>query len=364
MTQRFGSLESLSNGQPRKKHSVGLLRRTGGALAVGAMLSPLVACNAAPDEEEQFTLSLADWIPPSHVFSVDGAEHFMESVEERSDGAITFGHYPAEQLGAAAELPGLLESGATDITSIGPAYLPSDYPLTSVSNLPGLGGESCHVSAAIMELLSPGGSLYEREFEPKGLRPLFVTISTRYEVFTRNEQVRVPNDLQGLQLRSGGGAQDRAVRELGAAPVAMTASEMYEAIQRGTVDGTAVNAISVLPYNLQEVVDYGTIGAPMGNFTAIYTMRNDAFEELPEDLQEIVLESAAEANQNVCEAIERENEEANEILLEEGTELYELTHDELAEWLERVEPAVSQWVEDLDGADILEEYEAALEAHE
>lgn len=363
MTERFGSIDPLSTQQPTKR-SASLLQRTGGVLAVGAILSPLVACNTAADEEEEFTLSLSDWIPPSYPFSADGAEHFMESVEEKSEGAITFDHYPTEQLGSAADLPDLLESGATDITSIGPAYVPSDYPLTSVSNLPGLGGESCHVSAAIMELLSPGGGLYEREFEPKGLRPLFVGISTRYEVFTRDRQVSMPEDLQGLQLRSGGGAQDRAVRELGAAPVAMTASEMYEAIQRGTVDGTAVNAISVLPYNLQEVVDYGTIGAPMGNFTAIYTMRNDVFEELPEDLQEIVLESAAKANQNVCEAIEQQNEEANEILLEEGTELYELTDDELAEWLERVEPAVTQWVEDLDGADILDEYEAALEAHE
>lgn len=286
----------------------------------------------------------------------------MQAVEEASEGKVEFDHYPTEQMGGAAELPDLLESGVADIASVAPAYVPSEFPKSSVSDLPGLFAESCQGSEAIMELVSSGGLLFEEEYESRGMVPLFATLSTKYEILTKDKSVESPEDLKGMQIRSGGGALDRTLTELGSSPIAMTGSEMYEAVQRGTVDGLSLNALTVVPYNLQEVVEYATVGAPIGNFTAIYAMNQTAYEGLSQEVQDAIVEASAATNQHVCEEIEKQNSEANDLISDAGVELYELDEDEETAWLEQVEPVIEKWADDTDGHDVVESFEAQLES--
>ena len=332
-------------------------RNTAAAASASAIV---LVSGCAGTGDGGYQLSLADWIAPTHVFSEEGATFFIETVEEMSGGEIQFEHYPAEQMGGGAELPELLESGVTDIASIAPAYVPSDFPLSSVSDLPGLVSESCEGSHAIMKTVAEGGILFEEEYSSRGLVPLFVALSTKYEVFTKSKKVSSPDDMTGLQIRSGGGAQDRTLAELGAAPIAMTGSEMYEAIQRGTVDGIALNALTVLPYNLQEVVEYGTVGVPVGNFTAVYAMNRDSFEALPTDVQEVFLQAGQDTTDNVCAAIEKQNQDAYSVIEGEGVELFELSDSEQADWSDAVEPVIEGWAHDVGGEDVVESFQKAL----
>lgn len=336
-----------------------------------ALLTLLVttsACSApAPSIEEDgvYTIRVADSYPIGHPFSKAGATHFMDEIERESDGRVTFEYFPAEQMGAAADLPSLVASGVVDMASIAPAYSPSELPLSGVADLPGLVSDSCTGSAAVQSLTDEGGVLFREDFAPKGLRPLVVGLIPDYEVMTGSRQVSTPKDVSGLRLRSSGGTIDRTVEGLGAAPVGMPATEMYEAISRGTVGGTVLGAVSATPYRLEEVTKYTTRGARLGSFTMTYSLSEATWDELPADLQKVFREVGRDTTANLCKALQDGNTKGEKALDDAGVKVHEIKPRERAAWDEAVMPVRQQWSQDMakigrPGDEALKDLETAL----
>lgn len=154
----------------------------------------------------------------------------------------------------------LAQAGSLEITPAAPSYLSDQLPLSSVTDLPGLAEDSCVASAAFRDLLDEDGVLYQEEYAPRGLRPLWVAVIPGYELMTASRKIETPEDIPGLTIRSSGGAMDTNIESLGAAPVSMTAADAYEALSRHTVDGISFPYASVTPYRLEEVLRYSTKG--------------------------------------------------------------------------------------------------------
>nr|WP_280968936.1 MULTISPECIES: hypothetical protein [unclassified Bradyrhizobium] len=64
--------------------------------------------------------------------------------------------------------------------------------------------------------------------------------------------------MQGLKLRTTGGAQDLTLRALNAVPVRMAAPDAYESLSRGTMDGLLFPLDSVVSYGLDKLVKHAT----------------------------------------------------------------------------------------------------------
>ncbi len=229
--------------------------RFGGSLAVASATVPLVSsCGVGVAQSgsggAEYTLKVADSYPVGHPVSEGGAKYFMERATELTDGRVRFDYFPAEQMGAAEDLADLVQSGVVEIAMVGPAYEPAKLPLSGVGELPAIVESSREGSLAVERLMREGGILYREEFAPKDIRPLVVGLLTSYETLTGDTPVKVPDDVRGLQLRSAGGTFDLTVEAIGATPVAMPTTDMYEAISRGTVDGAVLAPMSATPYRM------------------------------------------------------------------------------------------------------------------
>lgn len=168
-----------------------------------------------------------------------------------------------------------------------------------------------------------------------------------YEVMTNDTLVKIPADVRGLQLRSAGGTIDRTVRGIGAAPVSMPVTELYQAISRGTVDGTMLAPISAIPYRLDEVIGYSTLGAELGSFTTTYSISERVWQQLPGDMQDALLEAGEDTTRNLSARIDRENEAARRQMKEQGVQFYNLSPREQQLWFDETEPVRETWVEDM-----------------
>ena len=320
----------------------------------------------ASSNEEQIQLKLADSYPTGHPFARFGAAVFMEEVERLSEGRINFSYFPAGQMGKAQDLPNLTRSGVIDIAAVAPAYVSEQLPLSGVADLPGLIEGSCSGSKALLEgLLRPGGVLFEADFSPRGLRPLITGIIPGYEVMTVSKKIEQPSDVQGLAMRSSGGTIDRTVEALGGAGVGMPATEMYEALLRGTVDGTVLGAVSAAPYKLGEVIRYSTMDARLGSFTMTYSMSESSFNKLSPELQEVIIEAGKTATDSLCQALQEGNINGQKALAEDGVEFYVINDDERSAWASAMQPIQAQWVNDMNsinrpGREVLEAFEQAL----
>jgi len=61
---------------------------------------------------------------------------WMDEVTRRTNGAVVFQHYPNQQLGKAADLLRLTQTGVVDIGYIAPSYVSDKMPVSEVAQLP------------------------------------------------------------------------------------------------------------------------------------------------------------------------------------------------------------------------------------
>lgn len=171
-------------------------------------------------------------------------------------------------------------------------------------------------SQSPVDLLFPngkfGGVISEKIqpfFEEKNLR-LFGAVPFELRgIMTKNKAIRTPNDMKGLKVRVTPNPIERKIIEsLNAGPTTMGISEVYTALQTGTIDGLAIPPITSLAFALGEVGKYINIlnFQLHGSFIVI----NDrVWKELPTDLQEILQEGI-----NI--ALEETRESYDDILVE------------------------------------------------
>ena len=194
----------------------------------------------------------------------------MELVTKATNGQVTFQHYPAEQLGKAKDMAQLTVAGVADISYIVPSYSSDKYPLTAVAELPGIFDTECQGSLAFYKISHNGGILETKEFGPNQLRPLVTIALPAYQIqLATGRDVKTAKDLEGLKIRTTGGAMDLMMRSIGGVPVRMAAPEIYESLTRGTLDGMIFSYQSSVSYDFGKILKSGTEGLNFG--TAIFT---------------------------------------------------------------------------------------------
>lgn len=98
---------------------------------------------------EPIKLRVADSFPKGHYLVRLVLEPWMAEVQKRTNNAVTFEHYPAQQLGKAADMLKLTQTGVADIGYVAPAYVSDKMPVSEVAMLPGVFEHSCQARSPI-----------------------------------------------------------------------------------------------------------------------------------------------------------------------------------------------------------------------
>lgn len=102
------------------------------------------------------------------------------------------------------------------------------------------------------------------------------------------------DDLRGLKLIALGKIQSQVVTALGGAPLSVPATEMYEALQRGTADGAVASWSTFDPFRLGDVTKYH-VETQFGTSTAMIFMAKKRFDALPAAAQKVLRDNSGEA---------------------------------------------------------------------
>src|SRR4030081_3525340 len=220
---------------------VALLRTLAGS---GLLIATTVLAQAA----DPVRLRVADSFPKGHYLVKLILEPWMEQVSKRTGNAVVFEHYPAQQLGKAADMLKLTQTGVADIGYVAPAYVSDKMPVSEVAMLPGGFQHTCQGTLAYWKLARKG-VIGEQDYAANNIRLLLAVSLPQYRILTVKAPVKDAADVAGLKLRSTRGAHDLPLRALGAVPVRMAAPDAYESLQRGTMEG--------LLFPLEIVVAFG-----------------------------------------------------------------------------------------------------------
>ena len=183
------------------------------------------------------------------------------------------------------------------------------------------------------------------------------------ELYT-NSPVRKPSDMEGLKMRSFGLDATQLLSTLGASPVTMSSQEIYQAMQRGTIDGCLTGPSSVLSRKLFEVTKYGT-NVSMMRLPFVASASKMWWDMLPEDVKKAVSDAALVAQKASRDQGKADSERVTERLREAGVEIADMTPEELRAWVDAASPLLDDYKSKTGatGAEILAAVAAANAAH-
>ncbi|WP_197046641.1 TRAP transporter substrate-binding protein [Oceanobacillus salinisoli] len=283
------------------------------------------------NSEYKFTFNIS--YPPAADGSVlmRSTEEFAQRIEERTDGRVEIDLFFSNQLVPQDQLMDALKNDTVDLGYSGPQYYGDTIPTSFFTNIPFLAKDIDH----LMSLIREKGihEIYQRELEENGVKLLTYGPAGEYGLLSK-KPIHSVEDMNGLNLRAAGGLWTPWYEEVGASPVNVAAAETYEALQRGTVDAIPYPYYSLRDFNLHEVVDYITVpGVTPAAIMAGY-ISLDTWNELPEDIQEIITEVSAEIEQESIEEYKRDREVTLEFAEEKGVEVIEWTDEEYEKFVE------------------------------
>lgn len=292
---------------------------------------------------------------------------WAEEVERRSGGTITMDPHFSGSLIAAEDTLGAVAEGRADLGYAASFYHTSDLPLTSVAELPFVTRNADAQLRALMQLYNERDDFRE-EYDRNGVRVIFY-VPTDVQTIATAEPFETLSDIEGLNIRAGGLASP-ALQAIGANPVAIAAPEIFEALQRGVIDGYGSLTLDFIPpFGLTDVTDYVT-DAGLGQYAALpILMTQDVYEGMSDEQRAIVDEVGHEALGVSIERLLDAGEAACDELLDAGAQISILDEAEREEWSSVVrDDLIDDWIEarDADGHDgqgFFDNYMAALESH-
>ncbi|MCL2000778.1 MAG: DctP family TRAP transporter solute-binding subunit [Planctomycetes bacterium] len=296
-------------------------------LLYSVMILALAAASIGAGEYQKLSLRMSTTVGEASNAAVM-CRLFAEKVAEASGGNIRIRTFPSDQLSGGSMPKGveMIQRGSIDC-----AFQPVDVMAVVDQSLLALSIPWAYNSYQEAEenLLGAGGDYIKQQLAAKGIECLgFIHNGFRQLTNNRNE-VRKPDDLRGMKLRvPGGDVFVNFFRVFGADPIAMSFSELFTALQQGTVDGQENGFDLVTANKFFEVQRYITAwNYSYGSFALVFNKETfDKFEEQTKDLfRRIALEVCRIGNQNVVD----QEADKRKICEDFGVRVIDLTPDEL-----------------------------------
>ena len=215
------------------------------------------------------------------------ALHFALTLDSLSGGRIETRVYPSEQLGGELDMIRSIRAGIAEMT-ITAESMQNWAGITAFMAVPYLIRDSDHLRKVVEGDI--GTEIAEEMISTIGLRPIgYFERGPRH--LTSNRPVLSPDDLGGMVLRVPNVPLFvRVWQALGAKPTPMTFSEVFTALQQGTVEAQENPFALIYSAGFYEVQRYLNLTGHVTGWTYV-VIGERQFRGLPADLQGNVLEA-------------------------------------------------------------------------
>lgn len=312
------------------------------------------------------TISVGYYSSDKHPLVSGGLKTFVEEVETRTNGEISFKLFPAGQLFKPQDSVRSVAAGIADMAQLVIPYHREEFPYSQAINLPH-GWSPWELTNTYLRASTQDG-LIRQEWEKNNLVPLVMATNPSYEFHTIGTPLTSPADIKGMKVRSSGGVLDDVVKSMGATPITIPTPETFEALERKTIDSTIYAFSNWKGLNLQEVLGHTTLGVPLPGPSGIgFAISKAKFNTLTPEQQNILLEAGRNASVAAQTQILAENDAALEEFKAGGLKLYEWSSEDIAALTEGFSGIVGAWVaamdsNGLDGNAIVDELNAFHDA--
>ena len=256
----------------------------------GAVAGVALFAIGRPASAQTTRLRFAHPHPASDSFQT-AALQFAEQVKNQTNGEFEVQIFPNGALGSDQQSINAVRGGQIDFCLTGNPFFTGLAPTLNVLDLPFLFKDRDHVAKVVD---GPIGDTLRAELEGSNLKAIG-TLDIGWRNLTNNRRpVVTPDDIRGLKIRTTPNpAHLRAFQLLGAVPTPMAFTELFTALETGTVDGQENPVTLILNSRFYEVQDH--LSLTRHAFTsAPLCMNNTKFAAYPKEVQDIFIKLGKE----------------------------------------------------------------------
>lgn len=328
---------------------------------ISVVMALMVAAAAFAGQAEAATTLRLGHVVADNSSLDKGLDYFAKLVSDKSGGELKIQVFPNSSLGDNTAMMEQLQFGSLDMMAPSVAALSGFTPSTAIFDLPYLFKNE----AAAEEVLDgPLGDTVGKALEPQGFYLLgWMTQSWRH--LTCNKEVTKPADVAGIKIRTMDSKYHMAhFNTLGASAIPMAMSELYTALQQGTIDAQEnpyTNIVNSRFYEVQKyVVETGHIYDACPLIISTLT-----WKRLDDNQKKIIKEAAAEAVNWERKEVKKDDDLFREQVKKSGTTVIVLTPEQRAEFRKAAQPVYDDFVKEQGqtGADAVKAVEAVNAKH-
>lgn len=295
------------------------------------------------------------------------AAEFAKRMSEKTDGAITIEPYEYGGLGSTEDQVELLQQGGVEMAVMSPGFTGGMVKEGQIFALHFLFPDSTETTQEILTNSEALNTDLRKKYEEFNISPLAYWTEGGTQ-WTSSVPIKTPEDFEGLKFRTQSSPLIlNSYEAYGAEPTALDWSELYTALENGTVEGQDNPIFFIGDASFHEVQDYMTI-SNHNNYVAMTTVNTDWYNGLDENVKKLVDETVKEMQTWVYDEQERQNAEFLEIIKndeENPTEVIELTEEQRQAFKELALPVRDYYREEVSTVDgaildkLVEEIDAA-----
>jgi TRAP-type C4-dicarboxylate transport system substrate-binding protein len=315
-------------------------------LASGLAFAGALAAPSLVFGQAKKTMRLSHPLPVAH-HNARSMQLFADAAKELSKGEIEVQIFPSEQAAKANENHPQVARGGVEAAASTNFQWGATIPEMSVTVVPFLLTDLARIRKFSA---SDVAKVLDAKLQARGVTNILWLYTTRVAIITGSKPIRALEDLKGLKIRGLNRLADTWLVAEGAAPSAMAAPEVYQALQSGVLDAAQTDVSAAVSRRFYEVQKFGTV-APL--FSVFYHMYvNPAWwNGLTAQQQGWLREAGAKAEAGNYDLTETTASAAVGTLRERGMTVHEMTEAEIAVWRGRIQkPVMDEFVKQT-GAD-------------
>lgn len=281
-----------------------LSKKTVAIAAVAIVGLGITSCSSSPGEPtnddsletmDPIVLVTSD-IRPSNTPIGAVFESYLDEIEERTNGKVTFDRYSAGALLQATEALDGAGDGIADVAQLSEPLYPDRLPIMNWTLQLGSLRDPSYLVGFLADYLTML-EVYQQdpavvaELAEEGVRPLLALASLPPSIFCVDPVDETPPFLDGRRTRTSGVLWADEASALGMTSVAVGQGEQFEALQRSVIDCNMQDTNVGRDLGFLEVTNH-LILAATSPLTTGYVINLDTWNSLPPEVQDIFNEAA------------------------------------------------------------------------
>ena len=311
------------------------------SILIIALCCKFISSALAVEKPQIYKMHLSHFLPRTSVAHRDFLKPWAEKVEKETNGRLKVRIHPAMSLGGApSELVPQARSGAIDAIWTVVGYTPDQFPKTGVFELPFISDspKSTVLNMAINEYYESGlGNEYDDFYV------VLLHAHAPGAIHMRGKKITRLDELKGLKIRVPNRIMGDFVNEVGAVPVSMPLSDVYEGLTYGMLSGVMAPFEVAVALRFHEQTNYHVL-APFYTTVFAFLINKEFYDALPSDIQKVIdNNSKSNIAYSVGEVWDKAEAKMIERVKSKGGKLYYLSDKEISKGKKLSKKLVDIW---------------------